>query len=289
MKKITFILFLFAILSNSVFGQGNGKNREKEENEAIQQIRTSGLANILSFQTQNRETSNLVLTQQIGEQNKASVNQQTEAGFGNQSYSIQQGTSNEMSIGQIGGGNLLLGFQLGYLTSELGRQQGNHFGFGLENGNGNAYAYGHRSSDANSVVEGERNKLTITQDGINNGVIAVQQGSDNTISAEQKGTNNYLLLLQKGKNNSVTGYSQENTSDKILLETIIQEGDGLSLNTSDVSKSKPNGNTFIQSGVNLSLQVNNEFANNLGGIEINQTGHDMKVVIDQSYFSFPMK
>lgn len=283
-KKITFILFLFIICSNSVFSQGNGKNREKEENEAIHQIRTSGMADILSFQTQNRDVSNLVLTQQIGNQNKASVNQQAESGFGNQSYSIQQGNSNEMNVGQIGAGNLLLGFQLGYITSELGRQQGNHFGFGLENGNGNAYAYGHGSSDANSVVEGERNKLTITQEGTNNGVVAVQRGSDNTISAEQKGTNNYLLLLQKGKNNSVTGYRQENTSDKMLLETVIQEGEGLSLNTSDVSKSKPNGNTFIQSGMNLSLQVNNEFANTLGGIEINQTGRDMKVVVDQSYF-----
>lgn len=289
MKKITLILFLFAICSHSVFSQGNGKNREKEENEAMQQIRTSGMADILSFQTQNRDVSNLVLTQQIGDQNKASVNQQTEAGFGNQSYSIQQGTSNEMTIGQIGSGNLLLGFQLGYVTSELGRQQGNHYGFGLENGIGNAYAYGHGSSDANSVVEGERNKLAITQEGTNNSVISVQQGSDNTISAEQKGTNNYLLLLQKGKNNSITGYSQENTSDRVLFETVIQEGEGLSLNTTDVSKSKPNGNTFIQSGVNLSLQVNNAFANTLGGIEINQTGRDMKVVVDQSFFSFPMK
>lgn len=285
MKKITFILFLFLICSSSVFSQGNGKNREKEENEAIHQIRTSGMANILSFQMQNRDFSNLVLTQQIGDQNKASVNQQSEAGFGNQSFSIQQGTSNEMSIGQIGAGNSLLGFQLGYITSELGRQQGNHFGFGPENGN----AYGHGSSEANSVVEGERNKLTITQEGTNNGVVAVQQGSDNTISAEQKGTNNYLLLLQNGKNNSISGYRQENTSDRILLETVIQEGESLSLNTSDVSKSKPCGNTFIQLGVNLSLQVNNEFANTLGGIEVTQSGRDMKVIVDQSYFSLPMK
>ena len=285
MKKITFFLFLFVIGTNSVFSQGNGKNWEKEENESIQQIRTSGLADILSFQTQNRETSNMVLTQQIGDQNKASVSQQAESGFGNQSYSIQQGSSNEMSIGQIGSGNLLLGFQLGYVTSELSRQQGNHYGFGLGNGN----AYGHGCSDDISVVESERNKLTITQQGTNNGVMAVQQGSDNTITAEQIGTNNYLLLYQKGKNNSVTGFSQENSSGKVLLETVIQIGEDLSLNTSDVSKSKPNGNAFMQNGVNLSLQVNNEFANTLGGIEINQTGRDMKVVVDQSFFSFPLK
>jgi len=282
MKKIAFILFLFVIFFNSVFSQSNGKNQEKDE--AIQQIRTSGLADILSFQTQNRDVNNMVLTQQIGVQNRASVNQQTEAGFGNQSYSIQQGTSNEMTIGQIGKDNLFLSYQLGYSTSLESRiGQNNLLDFGSTGANIL------ENTSTQSLVSGEGNKQTVNQEGSNNAVMAIQEGNDNTISAGQKGTNNKLLILQNGNKNTVTGYQQENTTATDLFDTIIQEGEGLSLNTTGVSKSKPNGNTFMQNGANLSLQVNNEFANTLGGIEINQTGHDMKVVVDQSYFSFPMK
>jgi len=45
----------------------------------------------------------------------------------------------------------------------------------------------------------------------------------------------------------------------------------------------------LQTGTNLSIEINNSLLNSLGGVEINQSGKDMKVVIDQSYFSFPMK
>ena len=160
MRKLTSILLLILLICNSVFCQNKGKNQEKAEHEAIQQIRTSGLADILSFQTQNRDINNMVLTHQIGDQNKASINQQAESGFGNQSYSIQQGNSNEMTVGQIGSGNVLLGFQLGYVTSEIERNQGNHYGFGLDNGNGNAYAYGHEKGTTETIVAGDRNKRT---------------------------------------------------------------------------------------------------------------------------------
>jgi hypothetical protein len=260
-------------------------------NESIQQIRTSGMDNILGFQMLNHGAGNTAILQQTGNQNKAGISQQNDAGpaTGNLSSTVQSGNSNEMTIGQIGTRNLLIGFQLGYMATETGRNQGNHFGYGLGNGNGNAFAYGHTKGGETYWVNGEGNKLTVSQDGNNNSVMAVQEGTDNTISAEQKGSNNYLLVLQNGKNNSVTGFKQENESGQILYDTIIQNGENLSLNSTEASKAKPNGNTFTQSGINLSLDINNGFLNTMGGIAINQTGKDMKVVVDQSYFSNPMK
>lgn len=287
MKKIIIVLFLLLFGISSVFSQK--KDKDKEDHEIIQQIRTSGLTDILSFQNQDQGFNNMTMTQQVGNSNKSSVNQQSEAGFGNQSYSIQQGTSNEMTVGQIGNGNVLLGFQLGYITTEIERNQGNHYGFGLDNGNGNAYAYGHDKGTTETIVAGDRNKLVINQEGSNNGVLAVQQGSDNSISARQKGTNNYLLLMQQGNRNSISGYEQESQEVSPNFDAIIQIGNDLTLSANDLSKSKPNGNSFKQEGEHLSLQINNQFANTLGGIEINQTGHDMKVVVDQSFFSNPLR
>jgi len=289
MKKIIFILFLFVIFSNSVFSQENGRNQDDEDHEIIQQIKTSGLADILSFQTMNNGVGSFVEIQQVGNQNRANISQQTDAGsaFANQAYSIQQGNSNEMTVGQIGSSNLLLGLQLGYVTYELDRNTRNQFGSDPDTDN--AFARGNENKVNQSLIPGEGNELKVNQLGNNNVVVAVQQGSENSIEAGQNGANNYLVIYQKGKNNEVIGYKQENSSANILAETIIQQGEGNVLNATDVSRSKPNGNSFVQNGVNLSLEVNNQFTNTLGGIEVSQTGHDMKVVVDQSFFSFPTR
>ena len=45
----------------------------------------------------------------------------------------------------------------------------------------------------------------------------------------------------------------------------------------------------MQTGTNLSFELNSDLINTAGGINVKQTGKDMKVVIDQSYFSFPLK
>lgn len=288
MKKTIIILLLIINNILQVFSQGSIQINENDE--SIQQIRTSGLADILSFQMQNQGISNVSLTQQIGNWNKTSVNQQSDVSsyFSNQAYSIQLGNSNEMSIGQIGTGNLLLGFQLGYITSELVLGNKNdQFKSVIENRETSTIEY--ESANNQTVIVGEGNLLKVSQLGNKNAIVAIQQGSENSIEADQNGNNNYLVISQKGNNNEVAGYKQENISDRPLAETIIQEGEGLSLNAFETSKSKPNGNSFIQKGINLSLEVNNQFANSLGGIEVSQSGHDMKVVVDQSYFSLPMK
>ena len=284
-----FIIYLMIVLLKFMpcYSQDIINNTGTVSNEAIQQISLPGIDDIMSFQNLNRAVSNYVLTQQTGNLNTASINQKSDGNseMSNQSYTFQSGNSNELTIGQIGSGNLLLAFQLDYISNLLNqKQQSQANGFSI------ALPTVGSSADGNGyVVEGERNKMMITQDGTNNGVMAVQQGSDNTISAEQTGENNYLLALQKGTKNSVTDYKQANKSEDILLDRIIQVGDNLTLKSDEVSKSSVNGNTFIQTGTNLSLEINSELINSAGGIEVNQKGKDMKVVIDQSYFSFPLK
>ena len=256
-------------------------------NEAIQQINTPSIDDIISFQTFNQGVGNLISIKQTGNQNSVSISQKSDASteMSNQTYTIQTGNSNELTIGQIGSGNLLLGFQLGYLatlaagntSSELAIPATTFFDFSSLTA-GNAI-----------VVEGERNKISITQNGNNNGIMAVQQGTDNSIVAEQLGNNNYLLAMQKGTYNKVSGYRQENTSDQNLFDRIIQMGDNLSFSTDGSSNASASSNTFIQTGENLELVINTDLVNTAGGVAINQTGTDMKVVIDQSYFSFPMK
>jgi len=283
------ILYLFIVLLNSLsgFSQDIINNTGATTPEAIQQIYLPGIDDLLAIQSVNQNVSNYVTMQQSGNSNSVNINQQkgTSSDMINQSYTVQSGNSNELTLGQIGSGNLLLGFQLDYISNVLGQKQATPAIFQT-----NTTSAVHYSSDAGDyAVEGERNKMTITQEGNNNGVMVVQQGSDNTISATQKGNNNYLLAFQKGSKNSISDYKQENTSDKRLYDRIVQVGDNLSFKSDEVSISSTTGNTFMQTGTNLALELNSDLINSAGGIEIRQTGKDMKVVIDQSYFSFPLK
>ena len=286
MKKIILFIFLLSTILPG-YSQENNSNTGSSTNDAIQQIKVSGIEDIMIYQAVNQSTSNYVTIQQTGNQNKVSINQQQGSGFdmSNQSYTVQTGNSNELIIGQIGSGNVILGFQLNYLASMItGSQKDIQAGVTTNN----VVAAGSSNDTNGYLVEGERNKMSIMQNGNNNGVMAVQQGSDNTISAEQSGNNNYLFALQKGSNNLLTGYKQENESDQVLSDRVIQIGN-LTLKSDEVSKSSVNGNTFLQTGTNLSLEIKSDLINSTGGMDVKQTGKDMKVVIDQSYFSFPLK
>jgi len=287
MKKIILFIFLLSTILPG-YSQENNSNTGSSTNDAIQQIKVSGIEDIMIYQAVNQSTSNYVTIQQTGNQNKVSINQQQGSGFdmSNQSYTVQTGNSNELIIGQIGSGNVILGFQLNYLASMItGSQKDIQAGVTTNN----VVAAGSSNDTNGYLVEGERNKMSIMQNGNNNGVMAVQQGSDNTISAEQSGNNNYLFALQKGSNNLLTGYKQENESDQVLSDRVIQIGDNLTLKSDEVSKSSVNGNTFLQTGTNLSLEIKSDLINSTGGMDVKQTGKDMKVVIDQSYFLFPLK
>jgi len=283
MKNI-YIYSIFILLNwFTVSSQTTIDNYSSDTYDAIEQIQTSGKDNIMIFQNQNQGFNNHVSTQQIGNQNTAIINQQNvgSSSKSNQSFTIQEGNSNELNVDQMGSGNLLLGFQLSYLSLIVNNSQGNQ--------NVNSYTYEHNTSTLGEPVLSENNKIKVQQNGNNNGVMAIQQGTDNTISAEQIGNNNYLLALQSGSNNSITGYTQENESDHSLYDRIIQVGDNLTVETEGVSNSKSDGNLFKQTGKNLTIQINNDLLNSIGGIEIDQKGNDMTIKIDQSYFSFPMK
>lgn len=285
MKKVTFYIILLLINYLTCNSQEIISNYGLDPNEAIQQIQTSGIDNIMSFQALNKGFSNYVLIQQTGNENKAGISQQNDVGsaMGNQSYTVQTGTSNELILGQIGTGNLLLGFQLGYLATLAESSQESQIGVDYS-----TVPALLQDAENESQIGGEGNKLSISQEGNNNGAKVVQQGSYNTITAEQKGKNNYLSALQMGTNNSAIDYKQRNESEQILFDTIIQIGDNLNLTTDGVANFTPAVNKFTQAGVNLSLQLSTSLLNTGAGVEINQTGHDMKVVVDQSYFSFPL-
>lgn len=282
-KNLLFLIFLLLNCFNG-YSQEIINNPAIDTHYVIQQISTLGINDILSFQDLNKGICNFASTLQNGNQNKAIVNQQNyeRSEMSNQSYTTQLGNANELTIGQIGKGNLFLGFQLGYLATQIESQQESPFG--VENNQ--LITFLSPEVGNGSAVEGERNKMSISQFGNNNGVLAVQQGFDNNLSAEQTGKNNYLLALQIGTHNSVTGYKQANESDQILFDKIIQVGDNLSLNAEGASTYQPVANTFTQIGSNLALEVNSDLLNTLGGGGIKQTGNDMKVVVTQSYFSF---
>jgi len=277
-----YILFLILNLF-SLYSQEIVNITGPDTNEAIQQISLPGINDILGFQTLNYNTGNYVSLQQSGNQNTTTINQQSGVSpeITNQVYTVQSGTSNELTLGQIGSGNLLLSFQFGYLATLTGSQQDNQTavptGFVELLIAGNAI-----------TPEGDGNKMTLTQTGNNNAIMAIQQGSDNSISAEQTGNNNYLLALQKGSNNTITDFRQENTTSLVLYDKIVQTGDYLTLK-SDIASMSGAGNTIMQTGTHLSLEMNSDLINSPGGIQVTQTGKDMKVVVDQSYFSFPLK
>lgn len=284
MKKLTFFLILLLINHLSCYSQEIINNSGLVTNETIQQIQTLGIDDIMNFQALNQRFSNYVLIQQTGNLNNSSISQQNNVGPAmNKSYIVQAGRSNEITVGQVGAGNLLLGFQLGDIAALAESRQGSHPGT-----NNRTTLTLLQNAENASLIGGEGNKLSISQKGNNNGVTAVQIGSYNTITVEQTGMNNYLSALQNGTNNSVTGYKQDNESEQILFDKIIQIGDNLNLTTDGVANSTPVVNRFTQAGTNLSLQLSTSLLNTGAGVEINQTGHDMKVVVDQSYFSFPL-
>jgi hypothetical protein len=292
MKRLMFLSAFLLLNIPFCSPQEIVNNPVVESLEAIRQISTDGLVKMLSIQSINQGLGDIALCQQAGNQNIFTFHQQGGdplSGTINQSYNFQQGNFNELLVSQFGNGNLLLSFQLGYLANELGANQSNQPVFSLGNSNGDIAALVTQNKNNGIWVDGERNKIEISQEGTNNGIMTVQQGDDNSISAVQKGKNNFLLILQEGKNNSVNGYTQENISDNPLYDTIIQQGDNLSLSTDGVSRTSANQNIYSQTGTNLSLEVNNGFVNSTGGIEVTQTGKDMKVVVDQSYFPMPLK
>jgi hypothetical protein len=290
MKK-TIVLLLISLLSiTSCFSQDILTNYYRLSNDQIQQISASGISSILALQDLNYGLNNKAIELQNGNENSVVVKQTADptAALPNQSYNYQLGNHNSLSLDQTGGGNILLSFQFGYLTEESFRRSVTAYGLNLNP----LYGEGKKIKPDKKLYNlgsGEGNKIEVSQDGSNNGILAVQEGDDNLISAGQKGINNYLLVIQKGNENSVTGYNQENTTEQNLYDSIIQQGDNLSITTDGVARNTPIENIFCQTGTNLSIDVHNEFLNSSKGLEVVQKGRDMKIVIDQSYFPNPLR
>ena len=143
------------------------------------------------------------------------------------------------------------------------------------------------SNNLQAEQNGGKNELYLRQLGTSysNKAIIQQEGSENYINVDQNGDENNFNVLQVGNNNRVETFKQTNVNGK--KDDISQIGDNLTLNVSLETIGAVYGNTFTQIGTNLSATVTSTIP--LNDITVSQTGHDMKVVIDQSFFSFPLK
>jgi hypothetical protein len=249
----TIILLLISLFLLVVIN-GAGAYGQEHKGITIQQVDCEEYNGVLDIQSQNQDLSNNVTTKQIGEGNQADINQL---------FVFQHGDDNSVSATQEGTGNTINSIQVGYMT------------YGM-------YMCG-------GYIQGINNQLISTQSGSYNDLFSLQLGYQNYAKINQTGVNNILFLLQKGNNNSVDEYNQTNDdTGHVLHESIIQIGSGHSLSVKDNPDCKQYGNSFYQDGTKLSLHFNNALFNAPGGVEVRQTGHDMKIVIDQSFFSFPM-
>jgi len=273
------IMNIWAI--NSQVTTGN----EPRADRGMHQIRIVDAGNITKFQACNIGLNNYVLLWQTGVQNSVSIKQNsgTTSKLGNESYNNQTGNFNELTVEQIGNGNTVFSSQVGnyaikntdYLLYKIDVEKQN-----------NAIS----KQMFNTIwAEGEHNKLNLEQKGEDNLVYSVQQGTDNSISAKQTNNQNILLIIQKGTGNEVNNYNQQNKSAHKLYDKIIQMGESNYLDYNEVSTGAIQGNTFTQIGNKLSVELNNGMMNSPGGIDVNQKGKEMNVIIDQSFFSFPMK
>lgn len=282
MKNLIASLLIVTVNCISVNSQVQN-NCEIETKNSIQQIRNSVIESRMKSQIwNNQDANNYVLLKQSGDQNKANIKQQQTnySEMNNQSYNIQFGNYNELTVEQIGSGNVLLSSQLGLTANNKNKLE-----FKKEFDQKDLPLIPNNEY----FVDGERNKMNLMQNGNNNSVQAIQQGTDNSISAIQEGNFNNLQMFQKGVHNTINDYTQQNKSAQTLFDKIIQVGENNSLETNGAVNGGMAGNTFTQFGTNLALELNNELLNTIGGIEINQKGKEMKVVIEQSFFSFPMK
>ncbi|WP_159520878.1 hypothetical protein [Sunxiuqinia indica] len=252
----------------------------------IEQIQSASETGLFSVQSQNQQDQNKVIVNQLGNYNTVSVEQSNSSEFekANQAILLQEGNQNQTDMEQEGSRNSLISLQLGYLSTRFSTTNPSPL-FEVLSANFSLvdYVFGDLSSS-------DRNTIVSKQEGSNNGLISLQVGSDNYMSASQMGQNNYLVATQIGQFNHLLDFKQENqSSSEFLLESITQLGRNNLIEFSGTIKGQIYGNSYKQSGENLALKLNTSLITSLGGMEITQTGHDMTIVIDQSYFSFPMK
>ena len=250
----------------------------------IPQISTSEVESSGTLQP-NAEQLNISSITQLGNYNTAKLSQTEGSDLissPNSSSSFQQGDYNLVDLTQKGNLNILYSFQVGFLASIFSTESTDNTLRGtilptLLNLN---------AGSTGIFSNGNNNTLISSQEGISNKFLSIQQGSNNYIQADQIGNYNNLVVQQVGNNNRVENFVQNNIKGE--SDNISQVGDNNTLNSIDKLNTLY-GNNYIQNGSNLSITLNNSTLSATGGITVNQTGHDMSIVIDKSYFSFPLK
>lgn len=250
----------------------------------IQQISSVETLDFIGLQAANPKQSNVAGIMQLGSDNQASISQQQENTLlkSNKAFLFQEGNQNSANVDQKGSNNVLLSLQLGYLTSLT-------FDYNASMGSNTLPDLSAFSNFFfGDISISKNNSVTSFQNGQSNSLITLQMGQNNQITATQNGVGNYLWVTQIGQNHIVNDFKQENQSG-FLLESVTQLGMNNFIEVTGSVSSQTFGNNYEQTGENLSLQINSGLLSSVGGMQVTQTGHDMTVVIDQSYFSFPMK
>jgi len=269
------IIFVFICLFQVFIAQGQVN---------IPQISRSEVESSGTLQP-NAEQLNISSITQLGNFNTAKLSQTegSELIFSpNSSNSFQYGDYNQVDLTQKGNQNVLYSFQVGYLTATSATENTDN----TLSGTMLPALLNLNAGSTGLFSVGNNNTLFSTQDGTSNKFLSIQQGSNNYIQADQIGNNNNLVIQQVGNNNRVEDFVQNNIKGE--SDNISQIGDNNTLNSINTLNSL-SGNNYIQNGTNLSITMNNSTLSSIGGITVNQTGHDMSVVIDKSYFSFPLK
>lgn len=271
--KLISILFIYSFLVFNARAQ-----------VLINQITTDGMGDYTTAQSLQINPLFVSSISQIGNNNSVKLSQTIEGdiySFPNSANSFQQGDFNLAEITQRGNENVLLSFQLGYLISGLFSTSNNQ----LEAPSQNMLSFS--ATTNNQFATGKNNTLYSVQEGKSNNILAIQQGDDNYIDVEQSGNDNILIARQVGNSNKVEDFKQNSIDGS--FDVITQLGDNNTLNFLNESTGVLAENAYSQEGTNLSLTISNNTFSAPGGIIVNQTGRDMKIIIDQSYFSFPIQ
>lgn len=220
---------------------------------------------------------------QVGNNNSAKLSQTREGNLyslSNSAHSFQQGDFNLFDITQKGNEHVLLSFQLGYLISGTYSIGSNQLNVPSQN------LLSFTTTTNNKFTAGTNNALYSIQEGKSNNILSIQQGNDNYLDLEQSGNDNFLVVQQVGNSNRVEDFKQASIEGS--FDIITQVGDNNTFSMMNESIGGLSENSYTQEGSNLSLTINNSFLSQ-GGITVNQTGRDMNIVIDQSYFTSPMQ
>lgn len=218
MKHI--ISFVLAAIGTSCTGVAHAQLAEpssaSREQQLVENIGLDRLPTVASLPALST-FQNVAGLLQIGNGNKARIEQQSLSNTANQAYMAQVGEANILGLSQFGSNNRLFVNQTG---------NNNHAGY---------------------IQDGQNNSTTIAQDGSQNKVQGIQGGTDLLL----EGNNNTMKITQKGDFNTVEGKIQESNRKY----EIIQHGSENKLIQVESTMQTPMGYTVEMRGRGINMTI----------------------------------